>query len=569
MRVPSAQPPAKRSRSGAALCGLLALAGVAMAAAEGPSLPVFTDITGESGITFKHSYGDHHLDNIVEGTGGGGCTFDYNGDGLMDVYFVTGTWTKSVSSNEGRDLRGKLSNRLYKNNGNGTFTDVTDKAGVDGKGIYSSGCSAADYDNDGHVDLFVMNYGSNILYHNNGDGTFTDVTEKAGLAVNRWSLSAVWLDYNNDGLLDVYVANYLKYDDGKFRDFYPAQGYPGPLSYEGQPTMLFRNNGDGTFTDLSKEAGVYIPEGRAMSVTALDLNNDGCMDIFVTNDAMESYYFESDCKGRFKEKALELGIAYGEHGQGVSSMGPVFGDVNRDGLLDLYIPNLNYCSLLVQGKRGFKNVTDTAGVAQMMGQYAGWGAAMVDYDNDGWLDIFTVHGNAHHEYVEEATLARNRGDGSFEDVSNQSGPYFHEKYVSRGLTYGDYDNDGDIDFLVLNLNDSPRLLRNDGGNKSNWLVIEPLLKFSAGTRTAVGTRVTVTANGIRMVDDVNPVRGYLSTQDPRLFFGLGKAEKADSVEIRWPDGKTEKFTDVKARQFAKYVHEGKVTAAPAAGNGGR
>jgi enediyne biosynthesis protein E4 len=558
MKVPSALRPARPGKSVPVLAGLAALAAVVVVGAERSGLPVFTDITKEAGITFKYSYGDHHLDNIVEGTGGGACTFDYNGDGLMDVYFVTGTWTNSVSSNEGRDLRGKLSNRLYKNNGNGTFTDVTEQAGVAGKGTFSSGCSVADYDNDGHPDLFVLNYGPDILYHNNGDGTFSDVTDKSGLAVNQWSLSAVWLDYNNDGLLDVYVGNYLKYDDGKFRDFYPAAGYPGPLSYQGLPTMLFRNNGDGTFTEVTKEAGVFVPEGRAMSVTAFDLNNDGCMDIFVANDATENLFFENDCKGHFTEKALEYGIAYGEHGQGVSSMGPVYGDVNRDGLLDIYIPNLNYCSLLLQGKRGFRNVTDSAGVAQMMGQYAGWGAAMVDYDNDGWLDIFTVHGNAHHEYVQESTLARNKGDGTFEDVSSASGPYFQEKYVSRGLTYGDYDNDGDIDFLVINMNDLPRLLRNDGGNKNSWLVVEPLLKFPTGTRTAVGARVTVTANGMKMIDDVNPVRGYLSTQDPRLFFGLGKADQAD-VEIRWPDGKIEKFPNVKARQFAKYVHEAKVT----------
>ncbi len=241
------------------------LAATVWAADEG-TLPVFTDITKAAGITFRHSYGDHHLDNIVEGTGGGACFFDYNNDGFQDIYFVTGVWTKSVSDNEGRELRGKLSGKLYRNNGNGTFTDVTAQAGVASM-AFGSGCSAADYDNDGRVDLYLLNYVANTLYHNNGDGTFTDVSEKSGLADTRWSVSAIWFDYNNDGWLDVFVGNYLKYDDGKFRDFYPAQGYPGPLSYSGQPNALYRNNGDGTFTDVTKEAGVYKPNGRAMSVS--------------------------------------------------------------------------------------------------------------------------------------------------------------------------------------------------------------------------------------------------------------------------------------------------------------
>jgi hypothetical protein len=525
-------------------------------------LPTFTDITKDAGITFRHSYGDHHLDNIVEGTGAGVCFLDYNGDGLMDIYFVTGTWTQNVSSNEGRDLRGKLSNRLYRNNGNGTFTDVTEQAGVGGNGVFSSGCSAADYDNDGHVDLYVLNYGGNILYHNNGNGTFTDVSKQAGLDDPHWSLSATWFDYNNDGWLDVFVAHYLLYDDGKFRDFYPAAGYPGPLSYNPQPNTLYRNNGDGTFTDVTKEAGVY-KEGRAMSVTASDFRNAGLLDIFVTNDAMENYFFENTGKGTFVEKALNYGIAYGENGQGVSSMGPVVGDVNRDGLLDIFIPNLNYCTLFVQKlidgrRRTFYDRTAQTGLAQVMGQYAGWGAVFFDYDNDGWLDIFTAHGDAHHEYVQENTLMRNKGDGNFEDVSVQSGQHFKEKHVGRGVAWADIDNDGDIDLLVANLNDRPILLRNDGGNTvNNWLTVDGKLKFPTGMRDAIGARVTVTTGSLRQIEDLMPSRGYLSQGDPRLHFGLGKAAQADSVEIRWPDGVTEKLENVKANQFVKLVHEAK------------
>ena len=537
--------------------GAFWLAAVAAFAAAGPNLPVFTDVTKAAGITFKHSYGDHHLDNIVEGTGAGACFFDYNNDGFLDIYFVTGTWTRNVSDNEGRDLRGKLSNRLYRNNGDGAFTDVTERAGVDGKGIFSSGCSAADYDNDGYVDLYVLNYGPNILYHNNGNGAFTDVSKKSGLDSPRWSLHAVWFDYNNDGWLDVYVANYLKYDDGKFRDFYPAAGYPGPLSYSGEPDALYRNNGDGAFTDVTQEAGVYKRDGRAMSVTAADFRNCGLLDIFVANDAMENFYFQNQGNGRFVEKALGMGVAFGESGQGVANMGPVVGDVNRDGRLDVFIPNLNYCILFQQGQRGFEDRTHPAGLSMSLGQYAGWGAVLFDYDNDGWLDVFTVHGDAHHEYVQEDTLMRNRGDGAFEDVSDQSGQFFHEKYVGRGAAWADYDNDGDIDLLVVNLNDSAKLLRNDGGNRSNWLSVEANLKFPTGTRAAIGARVTVTSGALRQIDDVNPVRGYLSQGDPRLHFGLGQAAYADLVEVRWPDGALEKFAKVKANQFLKLVHEAK------------
>ncbi len=523
----------------------------ALAAAQPPQLPVFTDITRSAGITFKHSYGDHHLDNIVEGTGAGACLFDYNNDGFLDIYFVTGTWTKGVSDNEGRDLRGKLSNKLYKNNGDGTFTDVTEAAGVGGRGIFSSGCSAADYDNDGDVDLYVLNYGPNILYRNNGNGTFTEAGEKSGLADPRWSLSAVWYDYNNDGWLDVYVCNYLKYDDGKFRDFYAAQGYPGPLSYNAEPDALYRNNGDGTFTDVTKELGLYETDGRGMSVSAADMNNDGRMDIYVANDASERFYFEAAPDGKYVERAIDAGLAYGENGQNVASMGPFVGDLNRDGMPDVYVPDLNYNSLLIQAKAGiWQHRSAQSGLSQIMGQYAGWAGILLDYDNDGWLDIFTTHGNAHHEYVQEDTLARNKGDGTFEDVSRRSGQYFFEKYVGRGAAWGDIDNDGDVDLLVINLNDYPKLLRNDGGNRANWLSVEPRLKFPAGSRLAIGARVTVITGSLRQIEDVNPVRGYLSQGDGRLHFGLAKSETAD-VEIRWPDGKVEKFEKVKANQFLK------------------
>ncbi len=522
--------------------------------AGGDVLPTFTDVTLLAGIDFRHSYGDRKLDNIVEGTGAGACFFDSDNDGFQDIYFVNGAWTRGVSDNFGRDLRGKLRNQLYRNNRDGTFTDVTDRSGT-GDMTFSSGCSAADYDNDGDVDLYVLNYGPNVLYRNNGDGTFTDVSRESGLDFGGWSLHAVWLDYNGDGWLDVYVANYLQYDEGKFRDFYPAAGYPGPLSYAGEADILYRNNGDGTFTDVTRETGVYRQDGRAMSVTAADMDNDGRLEIFVTNDAMENYYFVPQGDGTFVDLAVEKGLAYGENGQNVASMGPAVGDINRDGMLDVFIPDLNYCTLLIQEEHGFEYRTRDVGLAVVMGQYTGWGPALIDYDNDGWLDLYTSHGNAHHEYVQEDTLVRNLGNGHFEDVSDRSGPFFREKYVSRGVAYADYDNDGDIDILVVNLNDRPNLLRNDGGNANNWLKVDPRLKFPRGSREAIGARVTVTAGALRQIEDVVPVRGYLSQMDPRLHFGLGKADRVDEVEIRWPDGTVEKLRDVKPNQTLTVVRE--------------
>ena len=517
-------------------------------------LPVFTDVTKEAGISFKHSYGDFDLNNIVEGTGAGAMFFDYNGDGWLDIYFLNGCWLKTVNDNRGRTLRGKLTNCLYRNNGDGTFTDVTKEAGVGDMG-YGTGCSAADFDRDGDLDLYVLNYGPNVFYCNNGDGTFTDISQSSGLANPNWSLSAPWFDYDKDGDLDVYVANYLEYDSGKFRAFYAAAGYPGPLSYSGQPDALYRNNGDGTFTDVSKQGGVFQPNGRAMSATVADLNNDGYLDIYIPNDGMENYFFRNKGKGTFESEGLEMGMAFGEGGQGVSSMGPAVGDVDRDGWLDIYIPDMGYGCLLMNRKDYFEDRTTPTRLALVCGQYTGWGGILFDYDCDGYLDIFVANGNAHHEYTEEDVLMRNDGKGNFLDVADKSGPYFREKHVGRGATYGDYDNDGDLDLLVVNLNDTPKLLRNDGGSRNNWLVIEA--KLAGGKSDAICARVTVTAGTLIQIKDIIPVTGYLSQADPRCHFGLGKVAKADVVEVRWPDDRTTKLTDVKANQFLTVIQDSK------------
>jgi len=513
-------------------------------------LPIFTDVSDQANLRFKHSYGDFELTNIVEGTGAGAMFFDYDNDGHLDIYLVNGAWLKAVNDNRGRKLRGQLSNSLFRNNGDGTFTDVTEHAGV-GDPSPSFGCSSADFDRDGDLDLYVLNYGPNVFYRNNGDTTFTDISVSSGLADSSWSLSAPWFDYDLDGDLDVFVANYLLYDDGKFRAYYAAAGYPGPLSYAAQADALYRNNGDGTFTDVTKEAGVYNPGGRAMSATAADLNSDGFIDIYVANDATENYYYENTGKGTFEEKGLFLGLAFGEHGQGVSSMGPVAGDIDRNGLLDIYIPDMGYSSLLMNQGDFFEDFTTRSQVAVACGQYTGWGGLLFDYDNDGYLDLFVANGNPHHEFAEEDVLLHNNGKGVFRDVSKLSGAYFQTKKVGRGSTFGDYDNDGDLDLLVVNLNDEAKLLRNDGGNGNNWLTVS--VKFSNPSRDAVGARVTVRTGTLLQVEDLIPVRGYLSQVDPRAHFGCGKSEKVDSLEIRWPDGEVQNLEDVPVNQFLTFV----------------
>ena len=525
---------------------------IATAYSSSQTLPVFNDVTKEAGINIKHSFGDFDLTNIVEGTGAGAMFFDYDGDGWLDIYFVNGCWLKNVNDNRGRSLRDKLINSLYRNNGDGTFKDVTKEARVGDKG-YGVGCSAADFDNDGDLDLYVLNYGSNVFYCNNGNGTFTDISQASGLANPKWSLSAPWFDYDGDGDLDVYVANYLEYDSGKFRSYYAAAGYPGPLSYRGQPDTLYRNNGDGTFTDVTKEAGIFKPNGRAMSATVADLNNDGFLDIYVPNDAMENYYFKNTGKGTFEDDGLVMGLAFGEGGQGVSSMGPAIGDIDRDSWLDIYIPDMGYGCLLINRKDYFEDRTTPTNLAVVCGQYTGWGGILFDYDCDGYLDVFVANGNAHHEYTEEDVLMRNDGTGSFVDVADKSGAYFREKYVGRGATYGDYDNDGDLDLLVINLNDTPRLLRNDGGNKNNWLIIQA--RLPGGKSDAIGARVRITAGSLTQLRDLIPVTGYLSQADLRCHFGLDNATQADTVEIRWPNGQTTKLKDIKANQILTVIQE--------------
>ena len=535
----------------------LALAGSsALAQATAPpvppvppgKLPVFTDVRPDSGITWKRSFGDHDLSNIVEGTGSGVCVFDYDGDGKLDLYFPQGRWEKTVSDNRGRDLIGQLSNALYRGLGGFRFEDVTEKAGVAGRG-FAFGCSAADYDEDGDEDLLVLTYKGPELYRNEGKGTFAEVTEAAGLSDPRWSLGGVWLDYDRDGDLDLFVTNYLEYDEGRFRSFYAAAGYPGPLSYNGISCALYRNESNGTFTDVTKAAGMHNDGGRGMSAVAADLNGDGWMDVYVANDSMENYYYENKGDGTFAEKALELGLALGQNGQGVSSMGPAVADLDGDGELEIMIPDMDYGSLLSKKGGFYQDLIGRSGLGVILGQYTGWGAVLFDYDNDSRPDMFVANGNAHHEYSEDPVLVRNDGRGVFQDVARGAGDYFQVKWVGRGATWADLDDDGNLDLVVVDTSGFPHLLRNDGGTGNRWLKVEARTK--GGKRTAIGARVTIVAGARKQFQDVIGVNGYLSQGDTRAHFGLGRAERVDLVQVRWPDGTTEEWKDVAPNQVLR------------------
>ncbi|NIM13181.1 MAG: hypothetical protein GTO45_13775 [Candidatus Aminicenantes bacterium] len=512
---------------------------------EKQQLPVLVDITEKAGITFIHSIGDHELSNIVESTGAGTAFFDYDGDGDLDIYFVNGSYLKEINHPRGRKLAGKLRNVLYRNNGNGTFTDVTSHAGVGDRG-YGMGCISADYDNDGDADLFITNYGPNVLFRNNGDGTFSDVTQEAGVGGKLFSTGCTFLDYDGDGYLDLYVGNYLLYDPD-YKHYFAAEAFPGPLSYQGQPDILYRNRGNGTFEDVTGKAGVFKPQGRAMGVASCDLDNNGTMDIFVANDAMENYFFRNNGNGTFSEIALLSGTGFGQNGEATSAMGPEFGDFDLDGHMDILVPDMAYsCLYRSTGKGLFVEMSAQSGIAVACGQYTSWSGNFFDYDNDGLLDIFISNGDSHHLEPEEDLLFRNVNGKQFRDVSAQTGKDFQVKFVGRGSAAGDFDNDGDLDILILNLNARARLMRNDGGNRNHWLMIRLIGKQS--NRDAIGSRVRLTSGGKTQTRNVISSSGYLSQSDYRLHFGLGKNKKAEKIEIRWPNGKVQVLKNIDANQ---------------------
>jgi hypothetical protein len=514
----------------------------AAAWAKSSEIPIFVDVTQTAGIHFQHSFGDDEMSNIVEATGSGCAFFDYNGDGHLDIYVVNGCYLDEINDRAHSGIRS--TNHLYHNNGDGTFKNVTDTAGVGDPG-YGMGCVVGDYDNDGDPDLFVTNYGRDVLYGNNGDGSFTDVTEEAGVGDTLWGVGAVFFDFDNDGHLDLYVGNYLEFDP-EYRLYYAADEFPGPLAYPGQRDILYRNNGDGTFTDVTEAAGV-LNEGRGMGVLSSDYNDDGWVDLFVANDAMENYLYRNNGDGTFSEVGFESGVAFSAHGDAASSMGGDFADYDQDGDLDLLVPDMVFNAFYRNMGGGlFEDVSARIGIAEISGQYWSWGGDLFDYDNDGDLDILISNGDGHRLDTQEELFLANtpgpEGERVFRDAGGRSGDFFRHKSVSRGMAVGDYDNDGDLDIFILNLDQPSILLRNDGGNKNNWLMIH--LQGARSNRDGVGARVAVRAGDLTLVEEKKTATSYLSQNDPRLHFGLGDRERIDEVIVRWPSGVTQKLTDI-------------------------
>jgi hypothetical protein len=530
------------------------------------SSPVtFVDVAEEAGLTVTNVWGGVTSKKyIVEAKGSGLAFFDYDQDGWLDIYLTNGVRFEETYEPGKAPIQ-----HLFKNNRDGTFTDVTEKAGL-GRTGWGTGVCVGDYDNDGWDDLFCCFWGHNILWHNNGDGTFTDVTKKAGLWEDRvrWGSGCTWLDYDRDGLLDLFVCNYIELDITKV----PVPGATGYCQWKGIPVMcgprglpggmniLYHNNGDGTFKDVSEKAGILKP-GPRYSITGVsyDFDNDGWPDIYVAVDSEPSILFHNNKDGTFTDVSVMAGCAYNEDGQEQAGMGVGVGDYDCDGWLDIFKTNFTDDTPDLYHNNGdgtFTDVTFVAGLG-VNTQYVCWGAGFMDYDNDGWTDIFHVTGHVYPEienYHLDATFKtprlvyRNLGNGKFKDVSAQMGPGVAERFSSRGCAFGDYDNDGDLDVLVLNMNDRFSLLRNDGGNKNNWIKLK--LIGTHCNRTAVGARARVVTGKHAQTDEVHCGTSVMSQSDLRLHFGLGDAKEIDSIEIKWPTTqKTEKFTKIEANQI--------------------
>ncbi len=510
----------------------------------------FFEITEFSGLDMVHSIGDEHLSNLIESVGGGAALLDYDQDGYLDIYFANGSFLADFSGGEAPD--DKPINHLFRNLGDGTFTDVTIKAGVGDTG-FGMGITVGDFNNDGFPDIYLSNYGPNVLYQNNGDGTFKNVTKSAGVAGNECSVGAVWLDYDLDGLLDLYVGNYVDFDP-KYNLFYAPDGFPGPMNFDGQPDVLYHNLGDGKFQNVTGQMGVYRKDGRAMGVGAADYNDDGYPDIYVANDHMVNFFFQNNEGKGFTDVAISAGVAFNQVGEATTSMAVDFADYNGDGLLDLFVSDDSYSSLYAnQGNGVFTDLSYPAGVAISSGQFVGWTSAFIDYDNDMDLDIFKVNGELQHLYGQEDQLFENIGNGKFEDISAQQGPYFQRELVGRGGCFGDYDNDGDLDAFIVNLNDRPVLLRNDRGSQHNWILIQ--LIGNESNKDGIGARIKITTGEKVQVAERKNASGYLSQNDPRVHFGLGSYDKIDEIVVKWPSGKIQTLSNVSANQILKVEEE--------------
>jgi enediyne biosynthesis protein E4 len=526
----------------------------------------FTDVAKEAGLTDPIVYGGTDAKSyIIEVVGCGVAFLDYDNDGWLDLFVLNGTRLEGAPAG--------TTNRLYKNNRDGTFTDVTAKAGLTRTG-WASAVTVGDYDNDGSDDLFITYYGQNVLYHNNGDGTFTDVTEKAGLRHDavRYGSGCTWLDYDRDGHLDLFVVNYLNTTIEKL----PKPGENADCRWKGVPVNcgprglppgfveLFHNNGDGTFTDVSRQSGVAAASGSyPMTAVAADYDNDGWPDIYVACDSTPSWLFRNQHDGTFREEALQRGAALSEDGMEQAGMGVGIGDYDLDGNLDLFKTHFaDDTNVLYRndGKGNFDDVTIRAGVG-VETRYVGWGAGIVDLDNDGLPDLFLVTGSVYpgveqqlpaYPFRTPRLVFRNLGEGKFEELIEEAGPGVAAAHTSRGCAFGDFDNDGDVDILVMNMNEPPSLLRNDVSGRGQWLKV--LLIGVTSNRSAIGARVVARYGDRTQAQEVTAQSSFYSANDRRLHFGLGTAPFAD-LTIRWPNGATEKLLHVEAGQLV-VIREG-------------
>ena len=553
----------------AGLAGLGAAAGVppfASGVLRGQAAPTFEEIPPSvSGITWVHENAMSFERYLPETMGPGVAFFDYDNDGWMDLFMV--------NSGEADIYTPKtpLKNALYRNNRDGTFTDVTDKAGVAGGKQFGMGCAIADYDNDGYQDILVTAYGRCTLYHNNGDGTFADVTDKAGVAAPGWTTSAVWFDYDNDGNLDLFLCSFVEFSlknnvfcgDNKLgRRFYCI-----PRVFKPTPSLLFHNNGDGTFTEVSKGTDIERAMGKALGVVATDINNDGLMDLFVANDTVQNFLFANRGGGKWEEIGMSAEVAFSANGTPRSGMGVDASDFNQDGLQDLFVANVDQEMFSLYRNDGSEFFSDAAafhGIAQATRLLSGWGLKFFDYDNDGLIDLFLANGHPddmveHYsqqvKYKEPLLLFRHEGE-RLRNVSAESGPIFEKPLAARGMAVGDYNNDGRIDVLVGNNGDPPTLLKNNAGEGHHWIGLK--LEGRGCNRDAIGTMLTWSVGGVKRARLKTSGGSYLSSHDMREVIGLGTAAKLDWLEIKWaaPSERVERFTDLPVDGYVTIV-EGK------------
>ncbi len=513
----------------------------------------FTDITNEAGIDFKYNFGDYSYVNIVESSGSGITVFDYNNDDLMDLYLMNGTYLEGISDPEGKVFT-DTNNKLYKNNGDGTFTEVSEKAGVDDR-HWSMAAGAIDLDNDGFQDLYLLNYGPNVFYHNNGDGTFSDITDELGLrgpeklnGFTKWSIGVSFWDYNVDGRMDLMVGNFLAFDPAYVSTQTPGM-MPHPSEYKGQASMLYQQQPDGKFVEVTKENNLLFPDSKCMGLTVFDYDVDGDLDIYQANDHHMNYLFRND-DGVYAEVGVASGVAANSQGNPTGSMHGTVGDIDGDGLIDILVGDLKYGALYKNMGNGlYKDITEMSGIAAAFSGKGSWGTALFDYDNDGDLDIISSNGTAEELILQFPLLLENDGNGKFKDVGKSLGNYFATKRSGRGLAITDFDNDGDVDVIIshVDLEGTPAFLRNDGGNKNNWLGVT--LIGDNGIASGAGATVTVITGEKKQVLVNQWATGYLSNNEPRLHIGLGQKKKIDQLIVQWPNGEKQVFKDITANQY--------------------